>query len=205
MDITKLKKLVSENHSIRDICKEMDLSYSTIRYWLRKNDLKTNGIVEKTHWSKDVLLESIKKSNSKSDILRNIGLKLNSGNFQTLEKYCNVYDIQLENLKFDFKSHSKKNGFQRKLTNEQLFKKNNNRNNSRVIKKRIFDEKLLKNECSICGLGDVWMEKPISLQLDHKNGDRFDNTLDNLRILCPNCHSQTETFGSKNRWNYLRD
>jgi hypothetical protein len=48
-------------------------------------------------------------------------------------------------------------------------------------------------------LGTEWQGKAISLQLDHKDGDRCNNLLENLRILCPNCHSQTESFAGKRK------
>lgn len=51
----------------------------------------------------------------------------------------------------------------------------------------------------MCGIGNEWNGKPLTLQLDHINGDHSDNRLENLRILCPNCHSQTSTWGMKSR------
>ena len=56
---------------------------------------------------------------------------------------------------------------------------------------------MLEYKCSICGNNGVYMEKPLTLQLDHINGVNNDNRLENLRFLCPNCHSQTETFSGK--------
>lgn len=53
-------------------------------------------------------------------------------------------------------------------------------------------------KCSFCGIGPKWYGKSLTLQLDHINGDNKNNSLENLRWLCPNCHSQTETWGSKN-------
>lgn len=55
-------------------------------------------------------------------------------------------------------------------------------------------------KCEVCGISD-WQGKPISLQLDHIDGNADNNHEDNLRLLCPNCHSQTDTFGAKNKGN----
>ena len=55
-----------------------------------------------------------------------------------------------------------------------------------------------EEKCEICGIGTEWQGQPIVLDVDHINGDRFDNTLTNLRFLCPNCHSQTKTYKGRN-------
>jgi len=66
------------------------------------------------------------------------------------------------------------------------------------LKLRLLKGGLLKRECAICGIKD-WMNKPLAFDLDHINEINDDNRLENLRILCPNCHSQTETHAGKNR------
>jgi 5-methylcytosine-specific restriction endonuclease McrA len=69
---------------------------------------------------------------------------------------------------------------------------------SRVsIKRRLLQAGILENRCSECGLSD-WNGKPLAVQIDHVNGIKDDWRLDNLRMLCPNCHSQTPTFGGRN-------
>lgn len=66
------------------------------------------------------------------------------------------------------------------------------------LKLRLLKENLIRNECFVCKLS-TWCSKPISLHLDHINGVNDDNRLENLRLLCPNCHSQTPTYAGKNK------
>lgn len=58
-------------------------------------------------------------------------------------------------------------------------------------------------ECNICGITE-WNKKPIVLDIDHIDGDSLNNIRTNLRLLCPNCHSQTDTFKGRNRGNSSR-
>ncbi len=54
--------------------------------------------------------------------------------------------------------------------------------------------------CKLCGNPPEWCGRPLTLQIDHMNGDFLDNRRENLRFTCPNCHSQTDNWGSKNRY-----
>ena len=62
---------------------------------------------------------------------------------------------------------------------------------------KTFFKKTTEYKCSCCGINE-WNEKPISLQIDHIDGDTSNNLIENLRYLCPNCHSQTDTWSVKN-------
>ena len=66
------------------------------------------------------------------------------------------------------------------------------------LKIRLIKNKLLLTECAVCGINQ-WNGKSINLELDHVDGNRRNHLLANLRLLCPNCHSQTDTYRSKNR------
>lgn len=66
------------------------------------------------------------------------------------------------------------------------------------LRRRLIRSGLKAARCEICGITE-WQGRPAQLQLDHINGDRCDNRLENLRIVCPNCHAQTETYCGKNQ------
>ena len=67
-----------------------------------------------------------------------------------------------------------------------------------TVRKRVYEENLLVYECSICGIEPLWNDAVLTLQLDHISGNTKDNRLENLRWLCPNCHSQTSTYTGRN-------
>lgn len=66
------------------------------------------------------------------------------------------------------------------------------------LKQRLFKEGFKENKCECCGISD-WNGLPLNCELHHKDGNESNNNLDNLIILCPNCHSQTDNFRSKNK------
>lgn len=78
---------------------------------------------------------------------------------------------------------------------EQLLSGRRNRSH---IKGRLIRLGLLEDVCAVCGTTS-WLGRPLSLHLHHINGDGGDHRLENLQVLCPNCHSQTDTFGGRNR------
>ena len=65
------------------------------------------------------------------------------------------------------------------------------------LKRRLLKAGLLKPACGMCGVRE-WRAAPLALQLHHINGDRVGNRLENLALLCPNCHSQTDTWAGRN-------
>ena len=73
---------------------------------------------------------------------------------------------------------------------------------SKSIKQYLISNNIVKNECSICKIPPLWNNSPLTLQLDHINGNHYDNRVGNLRLICPNCHSQTETYTGRNLRQY---
>ena len=85
-----------------------------------------------------------------------------------------------------------------RLTFDEVFCENSSVSRA-TVRQWISRDNLIEEKCSECGLYNVWNGKPIQLQLEHINGVSNDNRLENLTYLCPNCHSQTNTWGRKHR------
>jgi Zn finger protein HypA/HybF involved in hydrogenase expression len=190
MEKKYLESLVNKELSIRKISEETGKSFTTIRYWLDKYELKTNGYRKNYVWEKDVLISAAEKSECKSDVLRILEIELNSGNFQTLDKYLKKYGFDINKLKYGYNRGGK---FLETKTDDEVFCENSQVSKS-TLKRRISKNNLIEYKCQECGILDEWNGKKIQLQIDHINGKNNDNCLKNLRYLCPNCHSQTDTY-----------
>lgn len=90
------------------------------------------------------------------------------------------------------------NTLRKKLTKDKIFFKGSCVSNT-TVKNRILESDLIKYECVLCSNGGFHNGQPLTLQLDHIDGDNKNNEIQNLRFLCPNCHSQTLTFGGRNK------
>lgn len=151
-------------------------------------------------YNKEILEPIIKSSKSNREVILKLGLKEAGGNYTTVKNLIIEFDLDTSHftgLLWSKGSNSfKDDRIKTKYDNDNVFVENSMVSNER-IKKLLVTENHMENKCLSCGNTGEWLGKPISLELDHINGINNDNRLKNLRILCPNCHSQTPTFRKK--------
>ena len=154
----------------------------------------TNKIYELTD---EQFVNLLKNSTTISEVLFKLGytVKGNSWGFSQVKQ--RMIDLNLDFSIFKGKESIYKNTAVKAITPEMLLKDNCKHTRS-VLRRCILKYNLLPYKCDICGVTE-WNGKTLSLELDHINGKNNDNRLENLRFLCPNCHSQTSTYGSKNK------
>lgn len=138
----------------------------------------------------------VETSKTISDVLRKLNIVISGGNYKLIKKLCKEYNIDITH--FDGKSWRLGQVYDFKIKTEYILE-NKFEISRNQLKKRLLDEGLLEYKCKKCGNIGEWMGEKISLELDHINGVNNDNRLENLRILCPNCHSQTQTYRNKNK------
>lgn len=131
----------------------------------------------------------VKSSYSLAEIARHLGIKPHIGkNNEKIKERCDKLKLSTEHFKI-----FGKNTTSNRRPLEEILVQNSNYLNLGRLKIRLVNEGILKYRCAICGNTGTWMGEPLSLQLDHINGDHLDHRIENLRFLCPNCHSQQPT------------
>jgi len=133
------------------------------------------------------------------ETLRKMGIPPAGSNYNKLKLKIKAYNIDISHMLHQSHSRGKRKSAEAtKRSLECVLVKDETRNvGTHFLKLRLWRAEILDKQCSECGITE-WMGVPAPLQLDHINGDRQDNRIENLRILCPNCHAQTSTWTGKN-------
>lgn len=146
--------------------------------------------------NREKLREVVQNSYTYTDVLKVFDLSITGANQKSLKNYIKIFSLDIShfNEKYYLKSRSL---VINKWKNEDIFIENSPVA-TEIIKNRILKEKIFPYVCRKCKNTGSWCGEPITLQLEHKNGNNRDHRLENLEFLCPNCHSQTSTYGRKN-------
>ena len=181
---TECGKILNRSRgSVNKKAKDLNLTYSGV----------------KLKYSKEKLEPIIKNSKTINEVLKKLNMRCAGGNYKTIKMYITHYNLSTEH----FYEHEEKikrilerTENNKKPLNEILIE--NSTYNRGSLKKRIINEKIINYQCAKCMNKGDWMGEKLILQLEHKNGVYNDNRIENLEFLCPNCHSQTNTYAGKN-------
>ena len=152
---------------------------------------------KKRKYTNEELIDAVKNSQSIRSVLKKIGLTPAGGNYENVKKYIDELGIDtsyfLGQSILKRKTHSYK---MRPLEKVLIHKK---LENIWKLKNRLLAEGIKEHCCEQCKR-TKWQGDLIPLELHHKDGDRTNNTLENIELLCPNCHSLTDNYrGSKKK------
>jgi hypothetical protein len=139
---------------------------------------------------------AVRDSRSVAGVLRHLGMRVGGGNYATIQRA--VLELNLNTAHWTGQGHRKGSRVPvvpARALSEILVR--NSVYNSNELRLRLIREGIFKPVCGSCELTS-WMGSSIPLEVDHQDGDRLNNELSNLRLLCPNCHALTPTYRGRN-------
>jgi len=151
--------------------------------------------MSKRKYTDQQFVDAVKNNFSIRGVLKTLGLAPAGGNYKLL--HSRVKSLGLNTTHFTGQAHlkNKNHNWNIKIPLEEILINGSDYTTSR-LRRRLISEGLFENKCSRCSISE-WQGETISLHLDHINGDNSNNEITNLRLLCPNCHSQTPTYCRK--------
>lgn len=147
-------------------------------------------------WTEEQLAAAVAAELGVAGVLRRLGLRAAGGNYGNIGRAIKAAQLstnhfsQRGHLQRRHNPHAPRTPLAQILVSGSAFR-------SSQLRKRLVQESVLAAQCSGCLRVD-WLGRPIPLELDHVDGDRHNNQLENLRLLCPNCHAMTPTYRGKN-------
>jgi hypothetical protein len=186
MDQDKLKQLVDNGHSAKEIANLLDSSTSTVRHYLKKYNLQTKWsgyLVNNLKFTDGVLLEMAEQSDSLNNFLERLGVSRRGGAFYHYKK--RLLNAGFDLSKFKYKGLSGGAQKARLLQNKKAVSKKDR------VRRSTLNLFLQNNGvieiCNRCNLAE-WLGYKLQLDIDHIDKDKTNNSLNNLQYLCPNCH-----------------
>lgn len=153
----------------------------------------------KYKYTPEMLAEAATASRSVADVLRRLGITVAGGNHAHISRQLKRFDIDTSHFLGQALQRGRRSA--RRLSPGEVLRvrpPGSPRAKPPVLR-RALQEAGVPYRCGACKIEGTWRGGPLTLHVDHLNGDWLDNRINNLRFLCPNCHSQTENFAGRNR------
>lgn len=149
--------------------------------------------------NEELLRAAVQQTFSAAGALKFLGLRAAGGNYKTLRYYIALLGESTAHWRGQGHLRGQRHNWARKIPlNEILIENSRYRGSTSLLKRRLIEAGMLDEKCAPCKI-DTWEGLKLELHLDHMNGKNNDHRLFNLRLLCPNCHSQTITYCGRNK------
>ena len=156
---------------------------------------------EGAKWTREILEPVVARSTSVNEVLRRLGLDPVGGHHTNISRRIKAYGLDTSHFTPVIRTERQRYN-QRRRTAEEILVEETSARATRVPSsrlKRAMRELGMEERCSLCGTEAVWLGEPLPLEVDHIDGDWRNNRIENLRLLCPNCHSTTDTYRGHNK------
>ncbi|MFJ7332741.1 HNH endonuclease [Streptomyces sp. NPDC101110] len=151
---------------------------------------------EGSRWTRKVLQAAVSASTSMNDVLRHVGLELVGGHHTHISRRIKAYGIDTSHFVPVVRTEKMRHN-RRRRTAEEILIEDTSPHPRRVPSarlKRAMRELGVEERCAMCGIGAAWQGEQLPLEVDHIDGDWRNNRVENVRFLCPNCHSTTDSY-----------
>lgn len=154
---------------------------------------------KKRRWSEEDLRDAVTEATSVYGVFRHMGLKVGGGQHMLIKQLIRSLGLDPSHFKGQAWNKGMKFADRELIPLDDILVPRSTYSDNRQLKRRLIEAGLLDERCAICDLLPEWQGARLVLRLDHINGIRNDHRLQNLRLLCPNCDSQTPTFAGRNK------
>ncbi|MFJ6656123.1 HNH endonuclease signature motif containing protein [Streptomyces sp. NPDC091377] len=179
---------------------------SSTRHYLRERMRKLG--VDTSHferdglrWTKEVLEAAVSASGNMCEVLRRLGVEVVGGQHTHISRRIRAHGIDTSHFTTAVRTDNMREN-RRRRTPEEILVEDRSPHAKRTPAtrlKRAMRELGVEELCALCGIKAVWLGQPLPLEVDHIDGDWRNNRIENLRLLCPNCHSTTDTYRGRGK------
>ncbi|MFI6766898.1 HNH endonuclease [Streptomyces sp. NPDC050355] len=156
---------------------------------------------EGVRWTREILEAAVSASTNMCEVLRHLGLDVVGGHHTHISRRIKAYGIDTSHFASVVRTENMRYN-QRRRTAEEILVQATSAHASRMPNtrlKRAMNEMGVEERCALCGIEPVWLGEPLPLEVDHVDGNWRDNRIENLRLLCPNCHSTTDGYRGRGK------
>ncbi|MEU9175126.1 HNH endonuclease signature motif containing protein [Streptomyces sp. NPDC048420] len=156
---------------------------------------------EGAKWTREILEPAVAVSASVNEVLRRLGLEVVGGHHTNISRRIKAYGIDTSHFSLVVRTERQRYN-QRRRTAQEILTEDTSTHARRVPSsrlKRAMREVGVDDQCALCGIEGVWLGEPLPLEVDHIDGNWRNNRIENLRLLCPNCHSTTDSYRGRGK------